>query len=573
MTFSTAGSRRAGMSAAMVLAMGAHAEAKVLKHHQAATPAPSADTVALQAHVKALEDQVAALLAWRQSETSRQAEVDQQTADLRRQLDEAKASASAAKSEVDARILTIPSVVKTQVDAARPKDGKVPYKGVTVTLGGFLAAETAYRSKNEEADIGSSFSKIPFANAPLAHTDELRGTARQSRLSLLAEGRINPHALASFYTELDFLAGPQTANSNESNSFSPRIRNVYGTLDLEDLGLHVLAGQNWSLATLNGKGITPRNELPPSVIDAQYVAGFSWTRQPQFRVTKDFANKQVWAAFSLENPQTTFAGAATGVAGTAVPGLTVTTTGTSTSQFDNTNTLSLNHTPDIIGKVAVEPELFGARPLHVEAYGLYRSYYDRVNVTSASNVLGLPVGMSNRNTDGGGFGWGVTWTAIPRLVDLETSGLTGRGIGRYGSGQLPDTVVGPDGALKAIPETMLLAGGTVHASRALDVYVFAGQEREKALYGRVNGAVYGFGAPTANLAGCATEGATCSPNIRLMTQISAGLWDKVYQGKFGQVRVGLQYSYTDLTAFPGATGLQPKTHDDMIFTSVRYYPF
>jgi hypothetical protein len=39
------------------------------------------------------------------------------------------------------------------------------------------------------------------------------------------------------------------------------------------------------------------------------------------------------------------------------------------------------------------------------------------------------------------------------------------------------------------------------------------------------------------------------------------------------VRVGLQYSYTELTAFSGATGGQPKTNDSMVFTSFRYYPF
>jgi len=58
-----------------------------------------------------------------------------------------------------------------------------------------------------------------------------------------------------------------------------------------------------------------------------------------------------------------------------------------------------------------------------------------------------------------------------------------------------------------------------------------------------------------------------------MTQLAGGFWDKVYQGSYGQVRVGVQYSYTELTAFSGMTGGQPKTNDSMIFTSFRYYPF
>ena len=120
---------------------------------------------------------------------------------------------------------------------------------------------------------------------------------------------------AAFYGEFDFLGAAQTANSNESNSFTPRIRQLYGTVDWDYWGLHLLAGQNWSLVTMNSKGITQRNEVPPPVIDAQYVPGFAWARQAQLRITKDFDDKQVWLAASLENPQTTF----TGTSGSGLP--------------------------------------------------------------------------------------------------------------------------------------------------------------------------------------------------------------------------------------------------------------
>ncbi|MEJ0065986.1 MAG: hypothetical protein WDM85_11685 [Caulobacteraceae bacterium] len=55
----------------------------------------------------------------------------------------------------------------------------------------------------------------------------------------------------------------------------------------------MLLGQNWSLATMNSSGITPRAEAPPTVIDAQYVAGFVFTRQPQIRLTYDW-HKEFW---------------------------------------------------------------------------------------------------------------------------------------------------------------------------------------------------------------------------------------------------------------------------------------
>jgi hypothetical protein len=561
---------QAGLGVLAASILTGQAEAKST-HHARHTPT-AATPSALQRQVDDLEAQILALQNWRDAEAQHHEQDEQQVASLRQQLAEARAQSQVALNEAQAQIQTIPGTVRTAIAASQPKDGKIPYKGVKLTIGGFAAAETVYRSKNEEADIGSSYSKIPFANNVAGHTNELRFTARQSRLSLLAEGDINPTTHAAFYSEFDFLAGPQTGNSNESNSFSPRIRNLYGTVDWDDWGLHLLAGQNWSLVTMNTKGITPRNELPPPTIEAQYVTGFTWARQPQIRLTADFDNKQLWAAISVENPQTTLASAATGTTGTSVPGLTVTTTAAPTSQFDSANTLSFNHVPDVIAKVAFEPDIGGARPLHAELYGLYRDYYDRVNVTGA-NLLGLPVGAGNRDTSGGGVGGGVTLTVVPKLIDLEASALSGRGIGRYGSGQLPDTVVGPDGSLKPITETMFMVGGTLHATPSLDLYVFGGQERENSLYTTFGASTYGFGSPTANLTNCSIEGASCTANIKLMSQITGGLWDKVYQGRFGSVRVGLQYSYTELTAFPGATGGQPKTNDNMIFTSFRYYPF
>src|SRR6202008_888165 len=145
---------------------------------------------------------------------------------------------------------------------------------------------------------------------------------------------------------------------NESNSYNPRIRNLYGTMDWDYSGWHLLVGQNWSLLTLNSKGISPRNEVPPPSIDAQYVPGFAWARQPQVRIVKDFADKQYWLALSLGNPQATFSG----TAGHQRPtGVTVTNpvTGNTTingapavggafSGFNSVNTTSLNRVPDVI---------------------------------------------------------------------------------------------------------------------------------------------------------------------------------------------------------------------------------
>jgi len=438
--------------------------------------------------------------------------------------------------------------------------------GVNVTLGGFVAMETLYRSRSESADIGSSYNGVPFANQPTAHMSEVRGSARQSRLSLLATGDVDSDTHLALYDEMDFLGAAQTANSNESNSYNLRIRHIYGTIDWDALGLELLAGQNWSLATLNGKGITPRNEVIPATIDAQYVVGFNWARQPQIRLVKNW-NREFWLAVSVENPQTTFAPNA----GTAT-GITATTTHAGGSLLANVNNFSLNHVPDFVGKLAWEPVIGGSQPLHVEALGIYRSFYDRVSLASG-NVLGLTAGNYNVNSDGGGIGGSIAWTVIPRTLDLQATALTGSGIGRYGSAQLPDVTLRPDGSLAPVQETTFMGGATWHATALLDLYAYGGQEQQQRKYYDIGTQHLGLGNPSLNLAGCLVEGGACSPNLQTVNQVTAGFWWRMYQGKFGNFRFGAQYSYTHLAAFSGAGGTRPTTDDNMIFTSFRYYPF
>lgn len=546
---------------------------------------PVSSNASLAAEVRALKAQVQSLESMVQQQAAAQQQTQAQVQETTARADAAAAQAQAAQAKLDEQIQRIPDTVQTAVAAQpTPTLDKLKYKGVSVTLGGFLAAEGIYRNKNIASDISSSFAKIPFENAPLSRSDELRGTARQSRLSFLAQGDIDKVTHVAMYGEFDFQGAAQTANSNESNSYTPRIRNLYGTVDWDYYGWHVLAGQNWSLVTLNGKGITPRNEVPPPSIDAQYVPGFSWARQPQLRVTKDLADKSIWLAASLENPQSTFAGTAgnqlpTGVSvidlatgNTAINGAPA--AGAAFSGFNSVNTSSLNRIPDVIVKAAWEPYIGLSRPLHVEAFGIYRSFYDTITVTSA-NTQGLTPGVHTSDVSGGGFGAGVTYTAVPKILDLQASMMTGKGIGRYGASQLADATLKPNGEIAPIQETMFLAGATVHATPDLDIYLFGGQEREGDEANRLDNTFYGFGnlnATAFTKTGCTTVGGSCSATVRQVSQITAGLWDKAYTGAFGQIRLGLQYSHTMLEGFSGG-GYTPKTSADMVFTSFRYYPF
>ena len=526
------------------------------KHKPAAKPAADSSRE-LAARLQALQDQVQDL----QRRLDAQNLASQQT---KATADQAAASAAAANAQAttaSAAIATIPAEVKTAVAEAKPKTDKIYYKGVTLTLGGYGALETIYRTKNETADMASTFSGIPFNNSSVGHASEFRFSARQSRITALAEGDPTQDVHLSFYGELDFLGAAQTANSNETNSYTPRIRVMYNQIDWADEGLHFLAGQNWSLATMQGKGITPRSEDIPPTIDAQYVPGFTFTRQPQLRLTKDF-DKTFWLAVSLENPQTTFY-----TSPTAYPkSVILTDNATGGSGFNSANTLSLNHIPDVIAKVAFEPTL-GDRTVHAELFGLYRSFFERLD-------------YQNQNASGGGVGAGLMIPVVPSILDFQVSGLGGKGIGRYGAAQLTDVTFDGAGAIKPVSEIQALAGLTLHASPALDIYVFAGEEKESAQAYYLTSATgtvsaYGYGNPLYVNSGCNYETApgACTGNTRVVEQGTTGFWYKPWIGTSGKYQIGLQYSYTERKAFAGAKDIAPIANDSMVFASFRYYPF
>ena len=556
-------SLRGGVALGVFLAAGmsvtAHAKATHHLRHPASEGHASASQAALKDEVRELKSEVDALQAWRQTTVAAQAQSDAQLQQVRGQLAETQAREEAAETQLQTQIQTIPGAVQTAVAAAAPKTDKLYIKGVTVTLGGFVAAESIYRSRNMESDIASNFNAIPYGANTVGHTGEFRFTARQSRISALVQGDVSPTVHLAGYGEFDFQAAAQTANSNQTNSYNPRIRQLYTTVDWDtgDGGWHLLAGQNWSLATMNSKGITPRNEDAPPQIAAQYVPGFVFTRQPQLRLTRDW-DKRIWVAVSLENPQTTFFNS-----GKFISGVSPVITGPAGSGFNSANTLSLNHVPDVIGKLALEEDLSG-HSLHVEAFGIYRDLYERLNVSGVAN---------NRDVSAGGVGGGVILGVIPKVLDLQVSALWGSGVGRYGASALPDATLGVDGVFHPIRETDVLVGGTLHVSPQLDIYAFAGEEREERTAFTSGAILNGLGNPGYDNSGCNTEGSSaCVGNTHYVDQATVGFWHKPYQGRFGRFQWGAQYSYTQRHAFPGLGGA-PTASENMIFTGLRYYPF
>jgi hypothetical protein len=153
-----------GASLAAIIILGAGGE----------TAAQSSDekqsSAEMSQEIKALRDRVEAL----QRRLDAQIEAEQQ----------AKAAADAAAAQAaaaQAAAATIPAQVQRAVDAASPKTDKIYYKGATITLGGFLAAEYLYRSRDTTNDISTAFNKDYFNNNPVANTPQTVFTARRRR--------------------------------------------------------------------------------------------------------------------------------------------------------------------------------------------------------------------------------------------------------------------------------------------------------------------------------------------------------------------------------------------------------
>ena len=107
---------------------------------------------------------------------------------------EAKSEAVSLNSSVSA-LKASNEVLKTtvaneQADAKKAEETGPPaikYKGINITPGGFIAAETVYRSRATGADVNSTFTGIPYPNNAMGRVTENQFSGRQSRLFLLLD--------------------------------------------------------------------------------------------------------------------------------------------------------------------------------------------------------------------------------------------------------------------------------------------------------------------------------------------------------------------------------------------------
>jgi hypothetical protein len=512
---------------------------------------------------------------------------------------------------------------------------QIHFKGITLTPTGFSAAETVWRGKAVSADINTPFNSVPLPGTSASNVSEFNASGRQSRIGMLAQGKLGNVTIGSYY-EGDFLGGGSTSNDNQSNSYVFRQRQFWGQAKFDN-GFTVTGGQMWSLITETGKGLENRTEQTPLTIDPQYTVGFSWARQYGVRFAKSFWDDKLTFGLGIEESQTTFtvhgnptSTVTTGQTTVLVPtsttcpvepctalvGGTSTTyvnflmgqAGVSGGLYNPLANYSYNAAPDIIVKAALD-----ALGGHYEVFGVVSQFRDRIFPCAIGITATTPcpidgstapsaVGAFNDSRTGGGVGANARWQLLSKRVELGVHFLGGSGVGRYGTGGLSDATVRPDGTIALLHNYQALGTIQIHPTPKLDIYLNAGGEYASRAAYLVGTKGEGYGSPLFSNAGCWTEtlptttvpaGTTasqgyipgalgsCTGDTRNLLEGTVGFWYRFYKGPKGAVAVGMQGSYvvrntwSGVGSSGGSTGYgvsgQPAVSEPMWFTSFRYY--
>jgi len=457
-------------------------------------------------------------------------------------------------------------------------------KGITLTPGGFMEGAAVWRQHALSSDVVTPFNSIPFGGASQGHMSEFNISGRQSRISMLVEGKLHDVKIGGYY-ETDFLGTGITSNYTESNSFVLRQRQFFGQAAFTN-GWTVTGGQMWTLLTETRRGLDNRTEVLPLVIDGQYHVGFSWARQPGLRVTKDFHDK-IWLGFSVENAETTF------TAHSQNNNFLIGQFGGGGGLLNPVANFAFTTAPDFVFKAAFEPG-WG----HYEVFGVVSTFRDRVFPNALAETPSA-AGAFNDHRAGGGIGANARVPLFHKHLDAAIHFLGGDGIGRYGSSLLPDTTVRPDGTLALVQSFQTMGELEWHTTPKLDIYAYVGGEYAgRTAYvksGEIPNEGYGAigfansGCFNEPLPGSATSTATgvgggagfvpgslseCTGDTRNVIQGTIGYWYRFYQGPMGRIQSGMQYSYIDRNTWSGqgADGtFGPHATENMVMASFRYY--
>jgi hypothetical protein len=595
---------------------------------------------AQQAQIDALTQQNAAKDAALAAAQSTAATAQSQAATATAQ---AQSAAAAAQSQSDAvtnlkstvtdlqnsnaGLVSTINTTKTDLNDEINAPAALHYKGITITPGGFAAFEGVWRERSVNSDINTPLNSIPFPSANEGHVSELNFSGRQSRLSALIQGDTGSFKLGAYY-EMDWLGTGTTSNNNQSNSYVLRQRQIWGQA-ASAMGFTITGGQMWSLTTEDRKGADPRTEIQPQTIDAQYLVGYTWTRQPGVRLEQRFGDYKTGAftaAMSLEQAQITsytangtnpaeyfFAG--TGQNGGLYNAAAAVAAGNGASTSGIT-TYANNVAPDVIVKGAFDVPTF-----HFELGGIARFlrdyYYPVASVASStptvSTFSGTPTYtygstyVSHTSDAGGVFGSARGYIGTPGTypaVEVAVQAMAGTGTGRYGSAQLADATLRPNETLEPVKNYHGLFSLESHLSPKFDLFAYYGGEyAQRTVYTVTTFGTsatagltvnqIGYGIPENNNSGCynfptfsgtagtagsiSASGSCAAPTKYIEEGMIGFQYRPIVSSKYGRLQYSVTYSIINRQLWAGTptTGLivtsTPRAQDSMFHIQMRYY--
>lgn len=358
----------------------------------------------------------------------------------------------------------------------------------------------------------------------------------------------------------------------------------------------------WSLVTETGLSTNNRTEKLPNSIDAQYTVGFTWARQPAIRFQQTFGNVKTGmftAAMSLENAQITNFTTASSVS-TAVPAnYFFAGAGQNGGLYNAFNgTYANNVAPDVVVKGTLD-----LSHAHFELGGIarfMRDYYYPIIGTSGTATAPTYTYAgrytSDTKTAGGVFGGGRI--SPSKYADIAAYVMAGQGVGRYGSSQLADATLRPNGTLEPIRNYHGLFSLETRPTPKLDVYgYYGGEYAQRTVYSTPQGDTIGYGVrnlndtgcyalpPVSSVAGGASSGSPVASNCSSPTRyIQEGLLGFTYRfvnsPKIGRLQESVNWTYFQRNLWSGnnipSSGpvigpSGPRAADNMIWTSLRYY--
>jgi hypothetical protein len=446
------------------------------------------------------------------------------------------------------------SPAAAQAQASAPAEASSPLQlkigNVTIMPVGFMDFTAFWRDKAAATGtMGSNFGSVPYNNGVQGNLSEFKFSNQNSRIGFRVDGNWKgAHFIG--YNEFDFNGTSGSTGLQVTNgAIVPRLRLYW--FDVRKGSIEFLAGQSWSMLTPNRKGLSalPSDLFYSQVVDINYIAGLTWTRQPGLRVLFHGPQDKVNFGLSVEQADQYIGGSGGGGAITlpsALSGLVPTQLDSagniSGASFLQTPTL----TPDIIAKAAFDP----SSRLHFEVGGILSTF----------KTSGLAAPWSHHTTTGEGVTFGLN-AGITNNVRVVASGLLSDGEGRYLFGAAPDIIVRADGSLSALHADSWISG-------------LEGTFKNTLLYAYYSGDYIGrnvaIDANGTSLIGYGYRGAANSQN-RSIQEITFGFNQTIWKdAKYGAINLMGQYEYLMRLPWYIAVNAPKATHDNTIYVNVRY---